>query len=134
MSGDLQPGSWPPPAGTVLVTMGDITCTESTVMTPAGTFPLRGTTWIVSNQTQTTEGIPAYAIVLAVTFFLFCLLGLFFLLIKERKTTGFVQVSVQGAGLYHATQIHVSHPAQVTQIESQVNYIRSLTARANTLG
>jgi len=135
--GDLQPASaaaWPPPAGTVLVTIGDIACTESTVVTPAGAFPLKGTTWIVSNQAQTTESIPAYAIVLAVIFFLFCLLGLFFLLIKERRTRGFVQVSVQGDGFYHATQISVSHVTQIPQIEAQVNYVRTLVARANTLG
>src|SRR5687768_11580322 len=99
-NGDLQPTSaaaWPPPAGTVLVTIGDMACTESTVITPAGTFPLKGTTWIVSNQTQTSERIPPHAIVLAIVFFLFCLLGLLFLLMKERTTTGFVQVSGTGS-------------------------------------
>ena len=131
---DSPARAWPPPAGTVLVTIGDIACTESTVVTPAGTFPLRGTTWIVSNQTQTTERIPPHAIVLAIIFFLFCLLGLFFLLMKERTTKGFVQVSVQGDGFYHATQIPVSHLTQVPQIEAQVNYARTLAAHANTLG
>ena len=109
-------------------------CTDLTVHTPGGTYPLKGTTWIVSNQTQTTETIPGYAIVLAVVFFLFCLLGLFFLLIKERRTTGFVQVSVQGPGLYHAAQIPISHPSQIARVESQVNYARMLVARADAIG
>ena len=75
-----------------------------------------------------TESIPAWAIVCAIIFFIFCLLGLLFLLIKERKTQGFVQVSVQGHGVFHATQVPVSSPAQVMDIEQRVNYCRSLVA------
>ena len=40
---------------------------------------------------RTEEKIPAHAIVLAVIFFIFCLLGLLFLLMKEKTTTGFVR-------------------------------------------
>jgi cell division septal protein FtsQ len=66
--------------------------------------------------------------VLAVIFFVFCLLGLLFLLIKDTKTTGHVQVSVQGHGHYHATTIPASSPAMPMQINQQVNYARSLAA------
>jgi hypothetical protein len=116
------------PAGQVLVTIGDMACTQTTVITPTGSYPLAGTTWIVANNTVTTESIPAYAIVMAIIFFIFCLLGLLFLLIKERKTQGYVQVSVQGPGLFHATQVPVSSPAHVLDIEQRVNYCRSLVA------
>ena len=112
----------------VLVTVGDISCTANEVITPNGRAPLAGTVWGVQNNTTTTESIPAYAIVLAVIFFLVCLLGLLFLLIKERRTTGWVTVSVQGRGMYHATQIPVSTPLQVGDIESRVGYIRGLVA------
>jgi len=111
-----------------LVTVGDIAVTPSAVLTPSGRYPLGGSTWIVSNNTMMTESIPAYAIVLAILFFIFCLLGLLFLLIKERKVTGFMQVSVQGPGLYHMTQIPISHPGQIVEVEHRVGYIRSLIA------
>ncbi|MDX6260618.1 MAG: hypothetical protein QOH84_2306, partial [Kribbellaceae bacterium] len=83
------------PAGPVLVTIGDISVEQYRIVTPAGVLPTQGTNWSAMDMTRTEEKIPAYAIVLAIIFFLFCLLGLLFLLIKERKTTGFVQVTVQ---------------------------------------
>lgn len=97
------------------------------MITPAGADHC-GTTWIVSNQATLSEGIPAYAIVLAVIFAVFCLLGLLFLLVKERKVQGFMQVSVQAPGFYYATQIPVSSDAQMREIDARVNYIRSLVA------
>lgn len=103
-------------------------CTQTSVITPAGSYPLAGTVWIASNNTTTTESIPAVAIVLCILFVVFCLLGLLFLLMREKRTQGFVQVSVQGDGLYHAVQIPVSSPAAVMQIEQQVNYVRALVA------
>jgi hypothetical protein len=57
----------------------------------------------VSNQTFATEVIPVWAIVLAIIFFVFCLLGLLFLLVKERRVHGAVQVGVQGPGFSYAT-------------------------------
>ena len=114
----------------VLVTLGDIACSQHYVVTPAGPYPIAGTTWIVTNQTVLTEKIPAYAIVLAVVFALFCLLGLFFLLIKERSVQGFVQVSVQGPNLYYATQVPISHAGQIVDVERRVSYARSLAAVA----
>ena len=76
--------------------------------------------------TQTTTAIPTYAIVLAVVFFLFCLLGLLFLLVKEQRTVGYVQVTVQGPGLLHVTHIPVSSPLGVADINARVNYARSI--------
>lgn len=118
----------PSVASDVVVTVGDVSCTHTEVITPNGRWPLDRTVWVVQNNTTTTESIPAYAIVLAVIFFLVCLLGLLFLLIKERRTTGWVTVSVQGQGTYHATQIPVSTQTQITDIESRVGYIRGLVA------
>ncbi len=116
------------PGQKALVTVGDVACTQTEVITPTGRAPLRGTTWIVSNQTTVSEGIPAYAIVLAIIFFLACLLGLLFLLIKERKVQGFMQVTVQGPGFFHATQVPVSTEGQIRDVEARVNYIRGLVA------
>jgi hypothetical protein len=123
-SSQLQPAG----AGNVLVTVGDIACTQTTVITPNGSHPLAGTTWIVANNSSTKEKIPTYAIVLAVIFALACLLGLLFLLIKERIVEGYVQVSVQGPNLFYATQVQIHDPQQVADVEQRVNYIRSLVA------
>ncbi len=134
MTEQLPPSNWlePAPMEPVLVSAGDISCTQHRVVTPNGSFPLKGTNWTVSNNSVTTESLPTYAIVLAIVLFVFCLLGLLFLLIKERRTTGFVQVTVQGPGVVHSTQIPVSSPAQVLDIEQRVNYIRGLVASYNS--
>ena len=134
-----QPGWGQPPGGMVpsgygqapvLVTMGEISCTQVGVIVPQGHYPIRGTTWVVRDQSTQTEKIPSYAIILAIVFALLCLVGLLFLLIKERKTQGYVEVAVQGNGLYHATQIPVSSPEQVTHIRQMVDYARGLAAAA----
>ena len=49
----------------------------------------------------------------AVVFFVFCFLGLLFLLAKERHTEGFVQVVVQGPHLLHTVQLPVWSQEQV---------------------
>jgi len=133
-----MPAAWAagiePPSGPIhpyiapqiLVTVGDIGCTPVEVFTPGGRYPLAGTTWIVTNQTSVSQRIPAYAIVLAVLLFWFCFLGLLFLLIKEERTQGFVQVSVQGQGFYYATQVPINYPPDVFDTEQRVNYIRGL--------
>lgn len=110
----------------ILVTIGDIACTQTQLFTPNGVYPLARTNWIVTNNTTTREKIPTYAIVLAIVFALLCLVGLLFLLIKERTIEGSMQVSVQSADVYYATQIPISAPQQVTDIEQRVNYARSL--------
>jgi len=110
----------------MLLSIGDIAVYAGGVVTPSGSFPHRDLTWVVRDNSTTTEGIPAYAIVLAIVFFLVCLLGLLFLLIKERKMTGYVEVSVQGPTGYHVTQIPVSNPQQVAFIRQQVDYCRNL--------
>jgi hypothetical protein len=112
------------------VTIGDIAVTPTQVITPGGSYPLARTTWTVQENVQQSENIPAWAIVLAVIFFVFCLLGLLFLLVKERKFQGYVQVGVQGPGFFHATQVPVSSPMHVGHVQQQVNYVRSVVASA----
>ena len=77
------------------------------------------------------EAVPSRkvdAIVLTIIFALACLLGPLFLLIKERKIQGFMQVSVQSPGYYYVTQVAVSGDAQMRDVEARANYIRSLVA------
>ncbi|UQA94023.1 hypothetical protein [Streptomyces halobius] len=121
----------PPPApaggGMQLLSLGDISVTGDTIMTPGGPMPLKGAAWTATDMSRSEERIPAYAIVLAIVFFMACLLGLLFLLMKERTTTGFVQVTVASGGRHHATMIPVQSPDQVMFVLNQVNYARSLS-------
>lgn len=114
--------------GATLMTIGDIAITESGIMTPAGLLPLRGAVWTVSDMSRSESKTPTYAIVLAVIFALACLVGLFFLLIKENVTTGFAQVTVNSGGKYHAVMIPVRGPQDIYAITQQVNYARTLSA------
>ncbi|MFD9206624.1 hypothetical protein ACFVZM_10105 [Streptomyces sioyaensis] len=122
--GGFQGGAQP---GGMLLSLGDIAVSGDTVMTPAGPMPLKGAVWTATDMSRTEERMPTHAVVLAVVFFLFCLLGLLFLLMKERVTTGFVQVTVNSGGRHHSTMIPVQSREQVMFLLNQVNYARSLS-------
>lgn len=141
-----QPGPWSGPldaaqqaaqqaaqagAAPVLVTIGDIACTGTTVITPSGHAPIGNVVWSFTDMSRTTRSIPTWAIVCAVVFFFFCLLGLLFLLAKEDRTEGGVQVVVQGQGFLHQVQLPVSSVLQVQDYAARVNYARSLSASAS---
>ncbi|MFG2285040.1 hypothetical protein ACGFOU_03020 [Streptomyces sp. NPDC048595] len=116
-----------PQAGGMSLSLGDIAVTGDTIMTPAGPMPLKGAIWTATDMSRTEEKIPAHAVVLAIVFFLFCLLGLLFLLMKERVTTGFVQITVNSGGRHHSTMVPVQSREQVMFVLNQVNYARSLS-------
>jgi hypothetical protein len=88
----------------VLLSIGDISVTQTHVIVPQGRYPLHGTTWTVQDSTQVTESIPPVAIILTIIFVWFCLIGLLFLLMKEKRYSGFVSITVTGMGLYHSVQ------------------------------
>lgn len=115
----------------IVLTIGDIGVTRNWVVTPNGTARLDGSQWIARDMTRTESKIPTWAIVLAVVFALVCLLGLLFLLAKEKYTTGYFEVSVQAGNLFHATQIPVSSQYQVAQIRQQVSQAQTLAAAAS---
>jgi uncharacterized membrane protein YeiB len=114
-----------------VLTIGDIGVTRNWVVTPNGTARLGGSQWSARDMTRTESKIPTWAIVLAVIFALVCLLGLLFLLAKEKYTTGYVEVSVQAGNLIHATQIPVASQYQVAQIRQQVSQAQTLAAAAS---
>ncbi|WP_406507133.1 hypothetical protein [Streptomyces sp. NBC_00212] len=125
---------WGPPqnlpamaGGAPLLALGDITVANGTIMTPAGPLPLKGAMWNATDLSRTEEKMPTHAVVLAIIFFLFCLLGLLFLLMKEKKTTGYVQVTVTSGGRHHSTMIPATDPGTFHWVMGQVNYARSLS-------
>ncbi|MFE4535096.1 hypothetical protein ACFRKB_08430 [Streptomyces scopuliridis] len=115
-------------AGTPLVSIGDITVVGDSIITPSGTLPLRGAVWNATDMSRTEEKIPTHAIILAIVFFLFCLLGLLFLLMKEKTTTGFIQVTVTSGGKHHSTMIPANHAGTFQMVMGQIGYARSLSA------
>jgi hypothetical protein len=117
-----------------LVAIGDISCTQDEVITPSGTGPIGELTWTFTNMSQTWRTIPTWAVVCAVVFAVFCLLGLLFLLAKEDKTQGWVQITVQAPGFVHTVQLPVYTPYQVTDYAARVEYARSLTTAAAEAG
>ncbi|MCX4512788.1 MULTISPECIES: hypothetical protein [Streptomyces] len=114
--------------GAPLLALGDITVLQNSVITPNGTMPLKGAVWNCTDMSRTEEKIPTVGIVLAVVFAVFCLLGLLFLLMKERRTTGFIQISVTSAGRHHSTMIPATGPDTIHWVVGQIGYARSLSA------
>ncbi|MFD5099624.1 hypothetical protein [Streptomyces albidochromogenes] len=127
-----QPMPWAgSPAGHAyapVLSIGDITVTHDSVVTPSGTMPLKGAVWTVTDMSRTEERMPTVAVVLAVVFAVFCLLGLLFLLMKEKVTTGWVQVTVTSGGLHHSTVVPALGPHTFPLVMGQVNYARALGA------
>jgi len=111
-----------------LATIGDIAVTQHWVHTPTGKHPIRGSVWTVTDMSHWQERISPAAIVLAIIFVWFCLLGLLFLLIKKRTISGYLQVTVQGNGFHHSTMIPVDGPQSFWHVEDTVDYARSLAA------
>lgn len=108
-------------------TIGDISVAGDQIITPSGSMPLRGAMWNATDFSRTEEKIPAHAIVLAVIFFLFCLLGLLFLLMKEKKTTGYIQITVTSGGRHHSTMLPATDAMSYQRVMAQINYARSLS-------
>jgi hypothetical protein len=123
-------GERPPagPYGQVLATIGDISVTQTHVVTPSGAYPITGTSWTVQDRVQSRTSVPGWAILLTIVFFLFCFLGLIFLTVKRQTLSGVVEVTLQGPGLFHVTQVPVRKPSAMDNVHQQVNYARSLAA------
>ncbi|MFC8171833.1 hypothetical protein ACFUJ0_11105 [Streptomyces sp. NPDC057242] len=123
------PQQFPPvPFGAApVLAIGDITVVGDQIVTPAGSMPLKGAVWNAMDMSRTEEKIPTVAIVLAVVFTLLCLVGLLFLLMKEKRTTGFIQVTVTSGGRHHATMIPATGPDTLHWVMGQVNFARSLS-------
>ncbi|MFG2590827.1 hypothetical protein OG379_24005 [Streptomyces sp. NBC_01166] len=114
--------------GVPVLSLGDITVMNDAIVTPSGTLPLKGAVWTATDMSRTEEKIPTVGIVLAIVFALFCLIGLLFLLMKEKRTTGFVQITVTSGGRHHQTMIPATGPETFQWVMSQVNTARSMSA------
>ena len=126
----LYPATSPYPAvEPVVAQIGEIQVTSSTVRTPAGQFPLRGSQWTVTDQWTAVQKIPAWAIVLAIVL-IPCtgFLSLLFLLAKENVYQGVVLVQVYNGAFQYVSRVPVNNQSYVQHVYGQVNYVRSLAA------
>jgi hypothetical protein len=113
----------------VIAQIGEIQVTSTTVRTPAGQFPLRGSTWTVTDQWTATQKIPSWAITLAIVgFFCLTVFSLLFLLAKENVYQGVVLVQVQNGPYQYVSRVPVNNQMYVQHVYQQVNYVRSLAA------
>ncbi|CAM3935275.1 hypothetical protein ACXYTP_04405 [Tsukamurella ocularis] len=112
----------------VLVSIGDIHCTRTEIITPVGSFPVRGSQWTVTDHSVTTSAIPGWAIAVAILGIpVMCFFSLFFLLVKETTTQGFVQVTAFGPeGRSFTTSVPVYSFAAVQDAFHRVGYARNL--------
>ncbi|MEU5938616.1 hypothetical protein ABZ807_05410 [Micromonospora sp. NPDC047548] len=124
----LPAGQQPARPAVVAVQIGEIVVTPPVIHTPAGVLPLAGASWQVADFWQQEEKIATWALVCAIVGF-FCLtfFSLFFLLVKETRYHGTVQVTVVNGGHHYVARIPVLDQGQVQHINNQVNYARSLS-------
>jgi hypothetical protein len=119
----------PVAAQPVIAQIGEIRLTSSTVWTPAGGFPLRGSEWTVYDQWFTERRRPTWAVVLAIAFFfLVAFFSLLLLRVRRTVSRGVLVVSVRNGPHRYDTRIPVTDQAQAHAVHRQVNYARSLAA------
>lgn len=116
----------------VLVQFGDAHMTEHWLVTPQGTLPLAGTQVFVADVSREVRVIPGWAIALAIIGALFFLLGLFFLLVRETRSSGFIQVTLTNGAFTYQTAETVTRDrtVQLFELQNRANYARGLIARA----
>jgi hypothetical protein len=105
--------------------IGDIKISPHRVMTPAGTYPIRGTIWTVTDMQHSQNHIDPTGIVMCVLFIWFCFLGLIFLTMRTETWTGGVLVTVSGNGFSHSTLVNPG-PKSLAWVMERVNYARTL--------
>ena len=113
-----------------LITIGDIGVTPTQIVTPNGSGALAGSQWIFVDMSRTETKIPTVAIILAIVFALLCLIGLLFLLMKEKTTTGYVEVTVRSGNIFHKTQIPVNSQTKIDEVRQLVSKAQALAMQA----
>jgi hypothetical protein len=121
-----QPVPLPPP----LVSIGNVHATPDWVITPGGTWPLADVNVSTSDQTAVTTHTPAWAIVMVVVFIWFFLLSLLFLLARERRTSGYIGVTIACNGQWYTEQVPVGNDIQRADVLNRVAYLQSLIGQA----
>lgn len=115
--------------GPVIVAIAEIQVTSTLVHTPVGDLALAGSRWQVTDHWINERRTPVWAKIVA--FVGICLtagLSLLLLLIKELVPQGTVHVTVMSGQHQYVARVPVRSESDVTSINQQVNYVRSLAA------
>ncbi|GIE29210.1 hypothetical protein Ait01nite_022550 [Actinoplanes italicus] len=119
----------PEAAGPVIVEVAEMQITSTMVHTPVGDLPLSGSRWQVTDHWLSQRVTPTWAKVAAFAGICFSGgLSLLLLLVKEPVAQGTVNVTVTSGQHQYVARITVKHEGDVTAINQQVNYVRSLAA------
>jgi hypothetical protein len=111
----------------VVARFGRITVTDTVVRTSTRVFALRGSVWRTFDYWQQRRVTPDWAVVLAVLgFFVVPFVSLLFLLVKEERVSGVLQVAVWDGVRQHAVDLPVRSPVELRNWRRQVDYVRSL--------
>lgn len=120
------PGPGPEPSP-FLVSVGNIHATREWVVTPAGSWDAASVSVTTQNQTATTTHTPAWAIVMVIVFIWFFLLSLLFLLARETRITGYINVTVWGPGGQNYTEnVPIVDAAQRADVFARVAYLQGV--------
>ena len=112
------------------MSIGNIHATQHHVVTPTGTWPVAEINTTTHDQTTTTTHTPVWAIVMVVIFIWFFLLSLLFLLARESRVTGYVNVTVWGpGGQSYSENVPVWDAAQRADVFNRVGYLQNLIGR-----
>jgi hypothetical protein len=113
----------------VILKIGDMEVTATSVRTPVGVLPLRGSQWHISDSWTTETKIPVWAIVFAIVgFFCMAFFSLLFLLARENVQRPVVTVEVTSGAQRYDARIQAEDQAEVQYLYQLVNYVRSLAA------
>lgn len=127
----MQPTGGAPAPSPVLVSIGSVGVTQDRIVTPSGTWPAAQVNITAQDQSSSTSHIPTWAIVMTVVTVWFFLLGLLFLLAKERRTQGNVSVSIWAAnGQSHTEFVQVFSEEQRVDVFNRVSYAQNIIGQA----
>ncbi|MGI9822212.1 hypothetical protein [Agromyces sp. Marseille-Q5079] len=123
----LQPAAGAPAPAPFLVSIGNIHATQHHIVTPTGTWPIAEVNTTTHDQTATTTHTPTWAIVMVAIFIWFFLLSLLFLLARESRVSGYVNVTVWGpGGQSYSENVPVWDAVQRADVFNRVSYLQGL--------
>ncbi|MYM20558.1 hypothetical protein GSY69_11440 [Brevibacterium sp. 5221] len=117
----------PPGSEPALVSLPGVTITQHWVITPSGAAPRAQCSLSAGERVSITRATPTWAIVLAIVgFFVLTIFSLLFLLAKEQRVTGSVDLVVRGPGMHFATSVPVGSQAALAGLRMQVAQAQGL--------
>jgi hypothetical protein len=121
------------PAPSYLVSIGNIHASPEWVVTPAGSWSMAKIYVTTEDRTATTTHTPGWAIVMVILFIWFFLLSLLFLLARETRVTGYINVAIWGPeGQSYTENVPVGNATGRADVFNRVGYLQGLIGRART--